>query len=141
MTDTTHTVSTTADDYDVGYGKPPVSTRFKPGQSGNPKGRPKGTRNFKTDLREELDSKIRIQEGQQGLVISKQQVLIKRMLESATKGNMRAMQILMGVIPKYFGLEDTAEAEKTLSEADKEILGEFFRKRPPSPGDDVEDKG
>ena len=36
-------------DYEVGRGKPPLHTRFKPGQSGNPKGRPKGVRNFKTD--------------------------------------------------------------------------------------------
>ncbi len=40
--------------YDVGYRKPPKHTRFKPGQSGNPRGRPKGTKNLKTDLIEEL---------------------------------------------------------------------------------------
>ena len=39
--------------YDVGYGKPPASTRFKPGQSGNPKGRPKGANNKKPKLNEE----------------------------------------------------------------------------------------
>ena len=37
--------------YKVGYKRPPVSTRFKPGSSGNPKGRPKGQRNFKTIMR------------------------------------------------------------------------------------------
>ena len=31
--------------YEVGYGKPPKSTQFKPGRSGNPKGRTKGSRN------------------------------------------------------------------------------------------------
>jgi hypothetical protein len=34
--------------YDVGYGKPPLHTRFRKGQSGNPKGRGKGTKNFAT---------------------------------------------------------------------------------------------
>ena len=34
-----------SDDYEVGYGKPPKSRQWKPGQSGNPKGRPKGARN------------------------------------------------------------------------------------------------
>lgn len=36
--------------YDVGYGKPPVATRFKQGQSGNPKGRPKGAKNKRSAL-------------------------------------------------------------------------------------------
>ena len=43
-------------DDDVGYGKPPRSRRFKPGQSGNPKGRPKGAKNRDTILRELLNS-------------------------------------------------------------------------------------
>ena len=37
--------STQARQYEVGYGKPPQATRFQPGKSGNPKGRPKGSRN------------------------------------------------------------------------------------------------
>ena len=41
-------------DYEVGRGKPPLHTRFKPGESGNPKGRPKGVRNFKTDVQATL---------------------------------------------------------------------------------------
>ena len=35
----------------IGYRKPPTKTRFKPGQSGNPNGRPRGSVNLKTDLR------------------------------------------------------------------------------------------
>lgn len=40
--------------YDIGYGKPPKASQFKPGKSGNPKGRPRSSRNLKTDLEEEL---------------------------------------------------------------------------------------
>jgi hypothetical protein len=47
----------------VGYGKPPQRTQFKPGNSGNPRGRPKGTKNLKTDLMEELGEKILVHEG------------------------------------------------------------------------------
>ena len=44
---------------EVGYRKPPMHTRFKPGQFGNPRGRPKGTKNLKTDLQEELGEKMK----------------------------------------------------------------------------------
>jgi len=42
--------------YEVGYGRPPKATRFKPGCSGNPKGRPKGSKAPKTLLEEALSS-------------------------------------------------------------------------------------
>ena len=46
-------------DQDAGYGKPPRHSRFKKGQSGNPKGRPKGGRNFSTDVKATLEEPIR----------------------------------------------------------------------------------
>ena len=46
----------TSERSEVGYRKPPKATQFKQGQSGNPHGRPKGTKNLKTDLIEELSS-------------------------------------------------------------------------------------
>jgi hypothetical protein len=49
--------------YQVGYGKPPKHTQFKLGESGNPQGRSKGTKNLKTDLAEELCEKIVVHEG------------------------------------------------------------------------------
>ena len=57
-------------DYEVGYGKPPKAGRFKPGQSGNPRGRPKGTLNLKTDLQQELAERISVREGDRQLTVS-----------------------------------------------------------------------
>jgi hypothetical protein len=50
-------------DDEVGYGKPPGHSRFKKGQSGNPKGRLSGTRNLKSDLNEELQESVMVREG------------------------------------------------------------------------------
>jgi hypothetical protein len=46
------------DDYAVGYGKPPLHTRFKKGQSGNPRGRPPGAKNLSTLLNEALNEPV-----------------------------------------------------------------------------------
>ena len=55
----------------VGYGRPPVHTRFKPGQSGNPKGRRKGQRNLHTVLTEALNQRITIREGDRTRSVTK----------------------------------------------------------------------
>ena len=43
------------DEHPIGYASPPVRSQFKPGQSGNPSGRPKKTKSLKVELIEELE--------------------------------------------------------------------------------------
>ena len=62
--------------YDIGYGRPPKQNQFKPGKSGNPTGRPKGSRNLKTDLQEELQKEVKVTEGNKQAVVSKQRALV-----------------------------------------------------------------
>ena len=66
-----------ASDYDVGYGKPPKTNQFPKGQSGNPEGRPKHTRNLKTDLLEELNEEIPIRDGTRIKHVTKQRALVR----------------------------------------------------------------
>jgi Family of unknown function (DUF5681) len=54
----------------VGYRRPPRNRQFKPGQSGNPTGRPKGAKNFATALAEELDAPITATENGKRKTIS-----------------------------------------------------------------------
>ena len=68
----------------VGYKRPPKEHRFRPGQSGNPGGRPKGARSFKSDLRDELSELINFQDGENQHTVSKQRALIKRLVASAS---------------------------------------------------------
>ena len=49
--------------YEVGYGKPPTHSQFRPGQSGNPAGRRKGVRNLKTDVKRTLATPVKVKEG------------------------------------------------------------------------------
>ena len=75
----------------VGYGKPPRHSRFKPGQSGNPKGRTKNIKNFTTILKEELETLVEVTENGRRRKLSKGQLAIKALVLKAVKGDQRAM--------------------------------------------------
>ena len=74
----------------VGYGRPPVHTRFQPGQSGNPKGRRKGQRNVHTVVTETLNQRIRIREGDRTRSLTKLDGWILTMVSAALKGDAKA---------------------------------------------------
>ena len=79
-----------SNDYEVGYGRPPIEHQFKPGQSGNPRGRPKGGKNLKTDLIEELQEQVLVTEGGRKQAIPKQRAMIKSLVARAVGGDVRA---------------------------------------------------
>lgn len=112
-------------EYKVGYGKPPKHSQFRPGQSGNAKGRPKGIRNLNTDLEEELNEKLLVNEGGKPKEITKQRAMLKSLFAKALKGDTRASSVLIGLI---LGLEQTRISDKDtrpLGEEDAAILQAF----------------
>src|SRR5260370_12108743 len=103
----------------IGYKRPPRHCQFVPGQSGNPNGRPKGIRNFKTDLREELNEIISFREGDREVSISKQRALIKRLITSAINGDARSISTVMSFCVRAFGDEGD---DQQLAPEDREIV-------------------
>lgn len=81
--------------YNVGYGKPPLHSRFKPGVSANPKGRPKGVRNFQTEINEELRVKITINENGRRKQITKRRAIAKQIVNKSTMGDLKAIPVLL----------------------------------------------
>lgn len=102
--------------YEVGYGKPPAHGRFRPGQSGNPKGRPKARKNFKTELAEELDQKITIQENGVKRRITKRVALLKSQINKGIKGDTRATQLVMSLFLQMVEREAGDEVESLTPE-------------------------
>ena len=112
--------------YEVGYRKPPVRTRFKPGQSGNPRGRPKGTKNLKTDLMEELGEKIVIREGDRSQKVSKQRAVVKSLVARTLKGDARSATLLTSMMMRLLETGEGAPVgEEPLREDEHEILQAF----------------
>jgi Family of unknown function (DUF5681) len=110
----------------VGYKRPPVASQFKPGQSGNPKGRKKGVRNFKTDVRLELDELITVREGGREMKITKQRAFVKALVAAAIKGDMRATNALVSFCLKTFGDEEDRQTATSDDAEDVELLKEFI---------------
>jgi hypothetical protein len=83
------------ENYAVGYARPPVSTQFQPGKSGNPKGRPKGARNFAVMIEAELMELVTITENGKTRKLSKLAIIVKRLINNAAQGDAKAIATLL----------------------------------------------
>lgn len=99
-------MTTKKTDYVVGYGKPPEDTRFQAGQSGNPKGRPKGSLNLATAVNRALREKVVVTENGRRKSLTKLDVAIKGLVNRAVKGDAKAMQQLLS-LGSLVGMEST----------------------------------
>jgi len=115
-------------DYEVGYKKPPKTSQFQKGQSGNKRGRPKGTKNLSTDLAEELAEKINIKEGGHSVKISKQRAMLKSLMVKAMKGDAGAAKVLLGLIERLLYLNDDSQEQDPISKNDQEILDLYLER-------------
>jgi Family of unknown function (DUF5681) len=111
-----------AADYEVGYKKPPRQTQFQPGQSGNPNGRPKGAKNLKTDLEEELQERIALREGGERRTVSKQRAMLKRLIERALQGDTKAAALIINMVARFLDQSEDEAQATPLTETDRAIL-------------------
>jgi Family of unknown function (DUF5681) len=108
---------------EVGFGKPPVHSRFRKGCSGNAKGRPKGRKNLRTELNDVLQERITVTEGDRKVTISKQCALFKTLMARALKGDARSFTTLINIMSRAHGFEETeVVVEQPLDATEQELI-------------------
>jgi Family of unknown function (DUF5681) len=113
--------------YSVGYRRPPLHSRFKTGQSGNPKGHPKQSRNLRTIVRQVFDEQMPIREGGRLRRMSAIEALLRTLLMRAFKGDLKAMSSLM-VLSRQSGYgadQDEGAADLLCSPEHEAIIANF----------------
>lgn len=111
-------------EYEVGYRRPPKRTQFKKGESGNPKGRPKGARGLEKVVMEELKAKITVNENGRSKRVRKVEAIAKQMVNKAMTGDPKAISLVIGVSNRH---DDKLAAKdipilETLPEEDQHVM-------------------
>lgn len=111
----------------VGYGNPPIPTRFQPGKSGNPRGRPKGAKGLRAELKAELDEFVTVEANGKKKRIRKRRLIIKALAAKAAKGDVRAADKLLALVIQAEGFEDQRPDKQKLSDTDLKIIERFMQ--------------
>jgi hypothetical protein len=119
-------------DYDIGFGKPPVHTRFQAGLSGNPSGRPKGSKNLKSLARKVMNTKVPIRENGKVRMISKAEALVMTVFNRGLGGNDACARTSLNLIQLALADTDTGSASPESlalqSQDDLTVLGDLMKR-------------
>ncbi|GJE61113.1 DUF5681 domain-containing protein [Methylobacterium trifolii] len=122
-------------DYDVGYGRPPAHTRFKPGQSGNPRGRAKGASDLRTVMvdvfKKQLSQTVNVVEDGKPRKVTKFDLMMISNVNKAAKGDARALREIVALAHRLGLLEGAPVATVTeeaqpFSDEDQAIIDRMF---------------
>jgi hypothetical protein len=116
--------------YDVGYRRPPKATQFEKGISGNPRGRPKGSRTVGAVLQDILRQKIAVTENGKTRRLPALEVILRRLANDAMRSEPRALKLLLALYDRY---GESPETDLRLGEVlaeDREILAQFLQQSP-----------
>jgi hypothetical protein len=129
-------------DYAIGYRRPPEATKFKPGRSGNPKGRPKGIRPIGAVLYDIFHRPAPVTENGAKRRVPILEVILRRLANDAMRGDPKAIQLSFSLLARYAGSAQSSPALHDLLEEDAAILAKYLRgpetaTANPTPGSDV----
>jgi Family of unknown function (DUF5681) len=120
------TASTSAN-YSVGYCRPPVGRPFRPGHSGNPRGRPKGARNLSSVIGAAVGKIIAVKASGRRRRITKLEATVEELADRAAEGDARATQLLLALVQTHEAKPDRPDADR-IGEADALAMAELARR-------------
>ncbi len=115
-------------DYEVGYGKPPEATRFRKGVSGNPKGRPKGSKNIARMLRDAGSELVQITRTGRTKKVTLLEAGILQMHNKAAGGDSRAMREVLSAHRVFVEPEDESENQDHFTERDRTVMKSLLKR-------------
>lgn len=121
-------------DYAVGYGKPPIETRFQEGRSGNPKGRPRKSRNMASVVKEELQEPTAIITKGKRKTVPYMQAALKQLKAKAASGDLKALAVIFRLAERYGSDQQDIASSLSDDELDALIIADFLGRQKPGPG-------
>lgn len=116
------------DGYRIGKGKPPVEHQFKPGMSGNPAGRAKGTKNLATAVATASRRTFTVNMGRGRRKLTAFEIGLHQLQREVLKGNRKAFLDYVGILTRHQPAEDTQSMQELLA-SDRAILADFFKRK------------
>ena len=127
------------DDHIARFQRPPRRGQYKPGQSGNPRGRPKGSKNILTYVKEHLNKKIPIIEGGKTRTVPRAEAIAIQLVNQAAKGEPKGLAAVMSFTREFDAAVSDLRPNVLARAADAAVLEDIIariRARDPTPSQD-----
>jgi Family of unknown function (DUF5681) len=110
----------------VGYRRPPKHSRFQPGQSGNPRGRPPGVKSLSDIVRKIVGQKVTVTENGRARRVPRLEAILLRAASEASRGDGRVLRLLLQLAERYGEVAHTEGGREMIAAEDVAILRRYL---------------
>ena len=114
--------------YDVGYGKPPKQSRFQPGKSGNPRGRPKGSKNLASVVLCEARKPVRVNGPRGARTVTKVEATVMQLANQSAQGDLPSQRQFLTLIKDSEETLSTEQSAGPAHESDQTVMQSILRR-------------